>query len=444
MIRLIHKLFIEPWFLITLYLLFLGCGQDQITSNNRATPELIEISPDSGAYGTEVTLKGKNFSSKPDQNIIHFNNTEAGVISATRQQIMAKVPLRAKSGSVTVTVNNQTSNELQFTYLRTFEVELWAGSHKGYEDAIGPNARFNNPWGIAISSRGSLLIGDSDNSVIRKVESNKNVTTLAGSILSGHSDDIGSKARFAQPMGVALNPGGILYVADSDNHSIRSVNLNGEVQTLAGNGLPGSAGGKLSQTQFHNPSDIAIESDNTLYISDGYNFKIRMIGTDRITKTLAGSGIHGFRDGPADQARFMLPLSIALSPNEEMLYVVDYYGHSIRTVDIATGYVRTITGNGSAGFKDGSLKEARFNGPAGIAVTSDGTVFVSDAGNHAIRMIKDGVVSTVAGSGEPGETNGPGKKAQFNRPYHLTLSSQNTYLYISDWGNHQIRRMLIQ
>ncbi len=106
------KLLLWPWFLISLCLFVWGCEQNQPTSNSRATPELMAISPDSGTFDSEIILSGAHFASNPDQNVVHFNNSEAEIISATTQQIIAKVPPRAKSGPVTVTVQNKTSNEL--------------------------------------------------------------------------------------------------------------------------------------------------------------------------------------------------------------------------------------------------------------------------------------------------------------------------------------------
>ncbi len=441
-----HHLWVLKLLFVSICIFAVGCEQSQISSSQSiVTPELTSITPDSAKFGTNITLKGAHFIPETDRNIVHFNETKAEIVSATSSQIVATVPPRAQSGPVTVTAGNKTSNEIAFTYLLTINVETWAGDWKGYRNDTGTQARFNNPWGMAINSRGDLFIGDSDNFTIRKVERNQNVTTIAGNgSSSGFVDGIGQDARFAQPMGVSLAPNGVLYIADSNNHAIRSVGANRKVGTVAGNGFAGDTDGEATQSQFFNPSDVAISSNKTLYISDGYNFKIRTIGPDNITRTLAGIGRQGFRDGPADEARFMLPVSIALGPEENTLYVADFFAHSIRTVDVNTGRVRTLAGDGTVGFEDGSLNQARFNRPAGIAVNSKGAIFISDSGNHAIRMIKNDKVQTLAGNGEAGNKNGPGSEAQFNRPYHLAVSSSSTYLYISDWGNHQIRRLMIK
>lgn len=328
---------------------------------------------------------------------------------------------------------------------QTISVETWAGSSKGYHNDKGKKARFNNPWGIALNSRGDLYIGDSDNASIRVIEQDQNVITLAGRGWgTGYLDGASDKALFYQPMGVALGVNGVLYIADSFNHAIRVVTPEGVVGTYAGTGVAGSRDGDKVSARFNAPSDIAISSNLTLYVTDGYNYKIRKVGTNGEVITLAGTGVSGHNDGPPDQAQFALPLSIALGPEEKNLYVADYYGHRIRKIYIPTGVVSTVVGNGEAGFVDGNLQDARLNKPAGIDIGSDGTIYFSDSGNHAIRMIRDDEVATLAGDGEPGASDGDGNEARFNRPYHLVLSQVETFLYISDWENHQVRRMRLR
>lgn len=324
-------------------------------------------------------------------------------------------------------------------------VETIAGNTIGYLDDDIANARFNNPWGIALNSKNEIYIGDSDNAVIRIITSNKTVQTFAG---RGHGtgfiDGPWDKALFAQPMGVELGLNGVLYIADASNHAIRLVTQNGRVETYAGVGLSGNVDGPRLQARFTSPTDIAVSSNLIVYVADGLNYKIRKISNDGIVTTLTGSGVQGFNDGLPDRAQFTLPVSIALGPDENFLYVADFFGHRIRIVELSTGNVGTIAGNGQAGFTDGNLQNARLNRPAGIDVGSDGTVYFSDSGNHSIRMIRNNTVITLAGNGETGNADGLGKEAQFNRPYHIVLSSAETFLYISDWENHLVRRLRLQ
>lgn len=326
-----------------------------------------------------------------------------------------------------------------------FTVETVAGNSIGYVDDNIDKARFNNPWGIALNSKNEIYIGDSDNAVIRIITRNKTVQTFAGrGYGTGFVDGPWDKALFAQPMGLELALNGVLYIADASNHAIRTVRKDGIVETYAGVGVSGRLDGPRLQARFSGPADIAVSSNLTVYVADGLNFKIRKISNEGLVTTLTGTGFRGFSDGPPDQAQFALPVSIALGPNEKYLYVADFFNHRIRKIELATGNISTIAGNGEAGFADGNLHDARLNRPAGIDVGSDGTIYFTDSGNHAIRMIQNQEIITIAGNGNPGTDDGIGGEARFNRPYHLTLSQVETFLYISDWGNHLVRRVRLR
>lgn len=438
-----YKLFILI-LLSALCMQLTGCKDKSTDFTSSASPELSDIDPDSGHFDTKVTISGKNFSENIQDNIVRFNNRKAEIIESSNNKLVAKVPRRAGTGPVEVTVKGKTAKGPVFKFFLTVTTETWAGDIKGHRDAKGLQARFNNPWGLAIKDRGGLLVGDSDNSAIREIDREQHVTTLAGGEHSGFQDGKGQEALFSEPMGIAFALDGTLFVADAFNHTIRSVTLRGVVNTFAGTGKAGYTEGDRRQAQFFAPSDIAVSSNLTLYITDTYNFAIRKITPNGTVETLAGSGEQGHRDGRALSAAFKLPLSIALGPDESLLYVADFFGHRIRQIDIATGSVSTLAGSGKAGFIDGSLEEARFNKPAGIAVGSEGAIYIADSGNHAIRMIKNGTVTTLAGNGTPGYKDGKGAEARFNNPYHLTLSQTGLFLYVSDWDNHRIRRLKLQ
>lgn len=337
------------------------------------------------------------------------------------------------------------SSELEPPNRPLFSVETIAGNSIGYlDDEIG-KARFNNPWGIALNSKNEIYIGDSDNAVIRIITRNQTVQTFAGrGYGTGFLDGPWDKALFAQPMGLELALNGVLYIADASNHAIRMVRKDGIVETYAGVGVSGRIEGPRLEARFTGPADIAVSSNLTVYVADGLNYKIREISNEGIVRTLTGTGFPGFRDGPPDQAQFALPVSIALGPNEKYLYLADFFNHRIRKVEISTGIVSTIAGNGEAGFVNGNLQDARLNRPAGIDVGSDGTIYFSDSGNHVIRMIQDEEITTIAGNGDVGTEDGVGAEARFDRPYHITLSQVETFLYISDWGNHLVRRVRLR
>ena len=159
------------------------------------------------------------------------------------------------------------------------------------------------------------------------------VTTLAGNGTRGFADDPGANAQFAYPAGVAVAPNGTVYVTDDDNNRIRAVNpATGAVTTLAGSGTAGFADGPSNTAQFDNPSGVAVAPGGTVYVADRYNHRIRAINpTTGAVTTLAGSGTAGFADGPGDTAQFTGPIGLTVAPNGTV-YLGDYFNHRIRTI----------------------------------------------------------------------------------------------------------------
>ncbi|MDR8391512.1 IPT/TIG domain-containing protein [Aliifodinibius sp. S!AR15-10] len=436
-----EKKTVREWLLISCVALLVNltaCSDSNTIVGSIYTehPHLISIEPDSGVFNTRVIITGDYFGGGKSTNTVHFNGHEAQLVSASKERLEVLVPKNAGSGPVSVTVNGKTGEGSQFTYIYTITVETWAGGVMGNRNGDGESARFNRPWGIATDPSGALYIGDSENALIRKIDRDRHVTTWAGRGWgSGYKDGSADEALFSKPMGLALAPSGMLYVADAHNLAIRSVSYDRDVGTYSGiaNGISWKA-----------PSDIAIGPDKTMYVTDPYNFQVKKIDRWGNVSILAGSGRPGDNDGPAESATFTAPLSLALHPDGKRLYVADYYSHRIRQIDIETGSVSTLAGNREPGFRDGDLEMARLNRPTGIEVDADGTILFSDSGNHAIRMIRDEEVVTLAGNGMPGHADGIGDKARFNKPYHLALSYSETFLYITDWENHLVRRMRIE
>jgi hypothetical protein len=190
---------------------------------------------------------------------------------------------------------------------------------------------FYQPVGIAIDATGNLYVGDYFNNAIRKVTQAGVVTTLAGSGAIGSDDGTGSAASFSGPKGVAVDGAGIIYVADSGNNTIRKVTPAGVVTTLAGTaGATGSADGTGSAAQFSNPSGVAADAVGNVYVADSYNEIIRKVTAAGVVTTLAGlSGIEGSADGRGSDAHFAGPVGIALD-NAGNVYVADGNNDTIR------------------------------------------------------------------------------------------------------------------
>ncbi len=266
------------------------------------------------------------------------------------------------------------------------------------------------------------------------------VNTVAGTGKGGFLDGESDKAQFQYPRDVAVHKDGTAVVADHNNHRIRIVGLNGKVGVLSGSGSASWLDGPGKTARFYYPSGVAIDrSNNTVYVADRTNQRIRIVGTDGKTGTLAGISAAGWKDGPGNQARFNNPEKLAVGPGG-IVYVADTGNHRIRKV-APNGVVTTLAG-GSAGFIDGKGASARFNAPLGIDVDKLGNVFVADSGNHRLRIVlPDGSVSTLAGS-SAGYQNGQGAQARFNSPADVALSPAG-YLVLSDRYNYRLRKVTI-
>jgi sugar lactone lactonase YvrE len=210
------------------------------------------------------------------------------------------------------------------------------------------------------------------------------------------------------------------------------------VTVLAGNGLPGTVDGPPDDARFADPFGVAAGADGRVYVTDTGDISgIRVVSSEGV-QTLTG-GAPGFVDGPGRTARFDGPSGLAVGP-DDTIYVADTANNAIRTVT-ADGAVTTLAGDGLPGHRDGAGATARFNGPIGIAVDARGHVFVADTYNDCIREVApDGRVRTVAGTGEPGWADGAAATALFDTPTGLAFDRQGRLL-IADTGNGQVRML---
>ena len=294
-------------------------------------------------------------------------------------------------------------------------------------------------------------MGDSNNHVIRKITSAAAVTTFAGTAgFSGFTDATGSAARFNEPRGIAVDSGGTLWVADQANHVIRKITSAAVVTTFAGTaGYSGSTDGTGSAARFFLPFGIAVDSGGgTLWVVDQGNHLIRRITSAAVVTTFAGgaSGTYGtIADGTGSAARLWAPAGIAVD-SEGTLWVAEFNSNVIRKITSAA-VVTTFAGTaGSSGSTDGTGSAARFNAPTGIAVDSGGTLWVADWNSNVIRKITPAaVVTTFAGAAlcypcVTGSTDGTGSAARFNGPVGVAVDSAGT-LWVLDNGNSNIRKI---
>lgn len=324
----------------------------------------------------------------------------------------------------------------------------------GSVDGTNNNAQFAFPSGITLDASGNIYVADYYDvrrikpTVIPNVSTNWVVTTIAGlGGQLGFNDALGTNARFAIALNVVVDANTNIYVTDIGNYVIRKVapsGTNWQVTTLAGqvyNGInSGSADGTGTNATFNYPYAVAVDNSGKVYVTDFYNSEVRKITSAGVVTTLAGSApVPGSSDGAGSAARFSLPGSVAVDTVGNV-YVADTGNNTVRVITTA-GIVSTPYGlAGNTGTNDGIGNNARFNGPAGIAVDNAGDIFVADTLNNTIREITpDGKVSTIAGLGNSqGTNNGVGSAARFAQPNGIAVDGL-TNLYVVDSGNTLIR-----
>jgi sugar lactone lactonase YvrE len=304
------------------------------------------------------------------------------------------------------------------------------------------NAPLKGPTDIAFDANGDAYIADTFNSAIRKLSVAGVISTYAGpSSLSGTSAPV-APVFLAKPMGVISDASGNVYVAEFESHRIRKIAPDGLISNFAGEGgVFGSADGVGTAARFSAPQGLAIDGAGNIYVADTGNNMIRKITPAGVVTTFAGqAGTFGFADGAGSAARFNVPRGIA-SDTLGIVYVADNSNQVIRRIT-PDGNVTTIAGvPGVAGSDDGAAVAARFRDPPGIAVDAAGNLYVADQGNHTIRKISAGVVTTIAGSaGVAGYADGNGSVARFNSPEGIAVDAAGN-VYVADRGNNAIRRI---
>jgi sugar lactone lactonase YvrE len=319
-------------------------------------------------------------------------------------------------------------------------VTTLAGSTSGYEEGTGTAAKFNQPSGMVTDASGNTYVADKQNHRIRKIASDGSTSTFAGTGVAGFADGAGVSAQFDQPVGLALNAAGVLFVTDSNNHRIRAITSAGVVSTYSGLGTTGFTDGIPSAARFNGPSGLAIDSTGVLYVADSNNHRIRKIATDGSVSTLAGSGAPGTANGFGTAAQFDTPIGIARDATGS-LYVTESNSHAVRRIT-ADGTTSNFAGSAAiSGFANASGNAARFSQPTGLGVGVNGLLYVADTGNHRIRSINAaGLVATVAGSGASGTVDGFGDVAEFFSPISIGTTASGGVI-VGESGGSALREI---
>jgi serine/threonine-protein kinase len=318
---------------------------------------------------------------------------------------------------------------------------LAGNASAAFGDGTGELASFSSPSGIAVNPlTGAIVVGDLANNRIRLVSPAGVVTTLAGSGSAAFADGQGVAASFKSPRGVAVIPSnGNIVVADSGNNRIRLISPTGFVSTLAGTGTAAYGDGPGATATFNDPQGVAVTSTGVIVVADTGNHRIRLVTQAGVVTTLAGNSTPTFADGFQTFARFNFPAGVAIIPSTNVIVVADLYNHRIRLITYPEGSVTTLAGNDNGTFVDGNGAVASFKFPRGVAVTSTGVIVVADTDNRRIRMITSaGVVTTLAGNGTAAFADGTGDAARFNGPAGVAVTSSGD-IVVADLGNNRIR-----
>jgi sugar lactone lactonase YvrE len=211
------------------------------------------------------------------------------------------------------------------------------------------------------------------------------------------------------------------------------------MEVLAGSGSEGFADGAGAAAQFDSPYGVAVDGEGNIIIADYNNHRVRKLTPDGTVSTLAGSGRGGFADGAGAAAEFNGPMGMAVD-GEGNIIIADYCNHRVRKIT-PDGTVSTLAGSGRQGFSDGAGAAAQFNYPIGVAVDGEGSIIIADNFNHRVRKITpDGTVSTLAGSRSAGFADGAGAAAQFDCPRGVAVDGEGNII-IADYNNDRVRKI---
>jgi sugar lactone lactonase YvrE len=447
-----------------------------------AGPFIFRIGPSRFRVGEKkdsVTIFGANF---VDGSRILVDGLERRVpTGATKRNIQLPLDKDVLStlGPHTVQIQDadgKLSNVATFQVVPDVTVSSFAGKNNfGFStQCVGPDtATFRGPRRITLGPDGLLYLTDQLNHAIRSVDPMGRICTVAGTGLPGYNDSGNSRGfppAFADPNGLTVAPDGTIYVSENGNAVLRRIVKGADgtfsVDTFAGGwspltdklrqdrlnstklGIDGLKDAPVAQALFRQPDDIVIAPDGTMYVSDASNAVIRRIRATPggpTVDTIAGNGVPGFADGAGTSAFFNNPTGLALSPDSKFLYVADFNNFRIRRIDLSTFRVDTLAGSGDQGDIDGPPGDATFDQVFGLAVDSDGTIYVSEVGSGQIRRVDpDGNVNTLAGGRSSKLKDGPGSQATFSSPKGLAIDRTNGVLYLADFDHLTIRKIQLR
>ncbi len=323
------------------------------------------------------------------------------------------------------------------------------------------SAYLRRPSGIGIDAAGTVYIADSGNHRIRKVTADGIIQRVAGENRNGgYSGDGGAAiaANLRNPLDVASDTQGNVYIADTDNHRIRKIDSNGRISTIAGAHFGYTGDGSAAKyALLYKPSSLAIDGQNRLLIADSYNHRIRLIDAQDLIHTVAGSGLSEIGNGGffgddvlAGRARLFNPQGLGVDA-QGRVFVADANNHRVRKLSPVSHVplIESFVGARATGLKGGGFsgdggaaKEAQLKQVEGVATDAQGSLYIADSGNHRIRKVTtEGVIETLVG-GEKGSQLGGGDPlaAQLNMPIDVMVDTSGS-VFIADFNNHRVLKL---
>jgi sugar lactone lactonase YvrE len=337
-------------------------------------------------------------------------------------------------------------------YISDAGAAVYKVSRQGILTTLPTNAgEYGGSSGLAVDGSGNLYIAELWNARVRRLSPDGTIVTVAGAGKPGYSGDGGpaSNAQLAGPVALAVDRAGALYIADIDPNQIdagrvRVVSPDGTMATVAGDGLPGYAGdgGPAIVARLY-PWGVALDGGGNLLIADAFNARVRAVTPEGSIATIAGSGscCYSGDGGPAAAAQLGFPSALGLD-SAGTLYIADNGNHRVRKVS-SDGVISTVAGSGDFGYSGdgGSALDAQIGGAQGLAADNDGNLYIADFANYRVRKVSAaGIIATVAGDGTRGFSGdgGPATQAQLSAPFALAVDDTGN-LYIAD--DNRVRRI---
>ena len=328
-------------------------------------------------------------------------------------------------------------------------ISTYAGTGiPGYSGDRGPanKAQLSDPTSIVFDSKGYLYVADRGNAVVRRIAPDGTIDTFAGRGITGFSGDNGpATSAEIDPLAITLDYKGNLYIADGYNYRIREVDLDGTITTIAGTGLFGYTGdnGPASIASIGLVTGLAADTGGNLYLADYGEAVVREIDSSGMMNTFAGVGYNNpgtTGNGFPASSTLLIPYGVAFD-GISSIYISDDYLSEVDRVDLTTGFIYTVAGNGSPGFfgDKGPAIGAELYVPTGLTIAA-GQIYIADLGNGRVRKVANNIITTVAGTSN-GDSQ-PATSAFLNLPEGLAIDMAGN-ITVADTWNYELRRFLL-